>query len=180
MPLRAVLYLPGQQDVDLYDRPGKPHGHPDTAARRIIIQDLFCTRLRPATEIRDKAYGILELLKLTKLADQPAGSLSYGQRKLLEIGRVMMTNPKLVLLDEPTAGINPTLIQELVEILVKLADQGMRFFLVEHNMPLVSQLCDQVLVLDAGELIFNGSAAAARSDQRVIQAYLGSEGDVEA
>ena len=127
-------------------------------------------------EIREKAQDILELLRLKPLADQPAGSLSYGQRKLLEIGRVMMTDPKLVLLDEPTAGINPTLVQELVEILVTLAGRGMRFFLVEHNMPLVSQLCDQVLVLDAGELIFSGTASGAQNDQRVIQAYLGSEG----
>jgi len=129
--------------------------------------------------IREKAHEILELLKLSSLADQPAGSLSYGQRKLLEIGRVMMTDPKLVLLDEPTAGINPTLIQSLVEILETLVKRGMRFFLVEHNMPLVSQLCDRVLVLDAGELIFNGSAEDARQDKYVIQAYLGSDGYAE-
>ncbi len=125
---------------------------------------------------REKAIEILDLLRLSHLADQPAGSLSYGQRKLLEIGRVMMTDPKLVLLDEPTAGINPTLIQSLVEILEVLSRRGMRFFLVEHNIPLVSQLCDHVLVLDAGELIFNGSAADARRDKQVIQAYLGSDG----
>lgn len=129
---------------------------------------------REEKEIKEKAYDILELLHLSSLADQPAGSLSYGQRKLLEIGRVMMTNPQLVLLDEPTAGINPTLIQSLVEILEILVKKGMRFFLVEHNMPLVSQLCDRVLVLDTGKLIFDGTAAAARSDTKVIQAYLGS------
>lgn len=126
-------------------------------------------------KLKDRAYEILELLHLTALADKPAGSLSYGQRKLLEIGRVMMTNPRLVLLDEPTAGINPTLIQSLVTILETLAQRGMRFFLVEHNMPLVSQLCDRVLVLDAGKLIFNGTAEAARKDKQVIEAYLGSD-----
>ena len=127
-------------------------------------------------EIEYKADEILDLLHLSDLASQPAGSLSYGQRKLLEIGRVMMTDPKLVLLDEPTAGINPTLIQSLVTILDTLVKRGMRFFLIEHNMPLVSQLCDRVLVLDAGELIFDGTAAAARRDKKVIQAYLGSDG----
>lgn len=132
------------------------------------------------TEIREKALEVLELLQLLPLADQPAGSLSYGQRKLLEIGRVMMTNPKLVLLDEPTAGINPTLIQSLVEILETLVERGMRFFLVEHNIPLVSRLCDRVLVLDAGQLIFNGTAEEARRDKKVIQAYLGSDGYAEA
>lgn len=131
---------------------------------------------REEIEIKEKAYEILKMLKLSSLADQPAGSLSYGQRKLLEIGRVMMTNPQLVLLDEPTAGINPTLIQSLVDILETLVKQGMRFFLVEHNMPLVSQLCDRVLVLEAGELIFDGTADAARRDKQVIQAYLGSDG----
>lgn len=134
---------------------------------------------REEIEIKEKAYEILKMLKLSSLADQPAGSLSYGQRKLLEIGRVMMTNPQLVLLDEPTAGINPTLIQSLVDILETLVKQGMRFFLVEHNMPLVSQLCDRVLVLEAGELIFDGTADAARRDKQVIQAYLGSDGYVD-
>ena len=130
-------------------------------------------------EIKDKASDILKLLRLSSLADQPAGSLSYGQRKLLEIGRVMMTDPALVLLDEPTAGINPTLIQSLVTIIEVLVGKGIRFFLVEHNMPLVSQLCDRVLVLDAGELIFDGTAADARSDKQVIRAYLGSDGYAE-
>ena len=135
---------------------------------------------RQEKEIEEKARDILELLCLSSLADSPAGSLSYGQRKLLEIGRVMMTDPQLVLLDEPTAGINPTLIQSLVKILENLVQRGMRFFLVEHNMPLVSQLCDRVLVLDAGELIFDGSAAGAQKDKKVIQAYLGSDGYVAA
>lgn len=135
---------------------------------------------RQEKEIEEKARDILELLCLSALADAPAGSLSYGQRKLLEIGRVMMTDPQLVLLDEPTAGINPTLIQSLVKILENLVQRGMRFFLVEHNMPLVSQLCDRVLVLDAGELIFDGSAVGAQKDRKVIQAYLGSDGYVEA
>lgn len=131
---------------------------------------------RQERRIREKADEILDLLKLSHLADAPAGSLSYGQRKLLEIGRVMMTEPQLVLLDEPTAGINPTLIQSLVEILQTLTALGMRFLLVEHNMPLVSQLCGRVLVLDAGELIFDGTAEAARKDHKVIEAYLGSDG----
>ena len=147
-----------------------------------LMKTFFSPQLirREEKAIKEKAYEILDLLHLTRLAKEPAGSLSYGQRKLLEIGRVMMTDPKLVLLDEPTAGINPTLIQSLVEILQTLVQRGMRFFLVEHNIPLVSQLCDRVLVLDAGELIFNGTAEAARRDKQVIQAYLGSDGYVDA
>jgi len=147
-----------------------------------LFRTFFFPRMVAAQEleIRQKADEILEILKLSALADAPAGSLSYGQRKLLEIGRVMMTEPQLVLLDEPTAGINPTLIQSLVDILQTLTQRGMRFFLVEHNMPLVSQLCDRVLVLDAGELIFDGSPEVARQDSKVITAYLGSDSHVAA
>ncbi len=143
-----------------------------------LIRAFFCPKQvrRDETEIRERAREILDLLRLDAFADKPAGSLSYGQRKLLEIGRVMMTRPKLVLLDEPTAGINPTLILSLVRILEILVKRGVRFFLVEHNMPLVSQLCDRVLVLDAGQLIFDGRPEAARSNKKVVQAYLGSDG----
>ncbi|RMF03311.1 MAG: ABC transporter ATP-binding protein [Alphaproteobacteria bacterium] len=124
-------------------------------------------------QIDAQAKRILDLLKLDHLAEQPAEGLSYGQQKLLELGRVLMAEPRLVLLDEPTAGVNPTLIRRIVAVIQRLAQEGIRFFLVEHNMPLVAELCQRVLVMDAGELIFDGSAAAARQDERVIEAYLG-------
>ena len=124
---------------------------------------------------REKALQILELLKLEALSRHLAGRLSYGQQKLLELGRVLMAEPKMILLDEPTAGINPTLIQQLVGVVRKLARGGIRFFMIEHNMPLVAEVCEKVFVMDSGSLIFSGTPSETRQNPRVIEAYLGSE-----
>ena len=124
---------------------------------------------------RDKAAEILKLLRLEHLAHQPAARLSYGQQKLLELGRVLMAEPKLVLLDEPTAGVNPTLIRRIVEVVLELKERGVRFFLVEHNMPLVAELCGRLLVMDAGGLVFSGLPEEAVRNERVIEAYLGRD-----
>jgi len=130
---------------------------------------------RQESALREKARGILDLLKLTPLADELAGRLSYGQQKLMELGRILMADPRLILLDEPTAGINPTLIRQLVEVLHRLREQGIQIFLIEHNMPLVAELCRHVFVMDSGELIFSGTPEHARRDPRVVEAYLGRE-----
>lgn len=122
-----------------------------------------------------EAERILDLLGLSHMAMEPAGSMSFGQQKLLEIGRVLMTGPELVLLDEPTAGVNPTLILTIKKVILDLAENGMRFFLVEHNMPLVAELCSHVFVMDSGRLIFSGTSDQARRDTAVIEAYLGKD-----
>jgi ABC-type branched-subunit amino acid transport system ATPase component len=132
---------------------------------------------RQEAELRDKAHEILTRLTLGRHAAELAGRLSYGQQKLLELGRVLMANPRLVLLDEPTAGINPSLVRQLVDILQWVVQGGIQIFLIEHNMPLVGELCRRVLVMDSGELIFSGTAAEARNHPRVIEAYLGRETD---
>jgi ABC-type branched-subunit amino acid transport system ATPase component len=88
-----------------------------------------------------------------------------------------MADPRWVLLDEPTAGINPSLIRRLVDTLQRVLKRGIQIFLIEHNMPLVAELCRRVLVMDSGELIFSGTAAEAANDPRVIEAYLGRETD---
>jgi ABC-type branched-subunit amino acid transport system ATPase component len=124
---------------------------------------------------KDKALQILELLKLTRLSQHLAGRLSYGQQKLLELGRVLMAEPEMILLDEPTAGINPTLIRQLVEAIRELARGGIRIFMIEHNMPLVAEVCEKVLVMDSGSLIFSGTPSESRKNPRVIEAYLGSK-----
>ncbi len=126
-------------------------------------------------ENRDKALSILKTLHLNALVHTPAGDLSYGQQKLLEIGRVLMTDPRLIILDEPTAGINPRLIRDLVTVLFRLKDQGIGIFLIEHNMPLVTELCDTIHVMDSGRLICTGTPAEVQSNPRVIDAYLGRQ-----
>jgi len=123
----------------------------------------------------EKAGEILDILNLKPLATHLAGRLSFGQQKLLELGRVLMAEPKMILLDEPTAGINPTLIRQLVEVIEGLSRRGIRIFLIEHNMPLVAALCTKVFVMDCGSLIFSGTPAEARQNSRVIEAYLGRE-----
>lgn len=135
--------------------------------------------LRPASVKQEerrngaRAEDVLEMIKLAPLADELAGRLSYGQQKLLELGRVLMAGPKMILLDEPTAGINPTLVRQLVGILRALTGRGVQVFLIEHNMPLVAEICDHVFVLDSGKLIFSGSPVDAIKDSAVIEAYLG-------
>ena len=124
---------------------------------------------------REGAIEILELLKLSSLAHQLAGRLSFGQQKLLELGRVLMAKPKMILLDEPTAGINPTLIRQLVDVIMELAQKGIQIFLIEHNMPLVAEICEKVYVMDSGSLIFTGTPSEAIENHRVIEAYLGRE-----
>jgi ABC-type branched-subunit amino acid transport system ATPase component len=151
---------------------------PAQAGERLIPLFFSPGRVRrQETAHRARAKEILERIHLAHMADVPAGRLSYGQQKLLEIGRVLMTQPRLIVLDEPTAGINPTLIRQLIEILTALRDGGLRIFLIEHNMPLVSKLCEHLFVMDAGELICAGPPGAVRNDPRVISAYLGRQTD---
>ena len=140
---------------------------------------LTCLFLRPGAVKREekenkaRAEEVLRMIRLLPLSDELAGRLSYGQQKLLELGRVLMAEPKMILMDEPTAGINPTLIRQLVEIVKELTAKGVQVFLIEHNMPLVAEICDHVFVLDSGNLIFSGSPGDAVEDRGVIEAYLG-------
>jgi len=126
-------------------------------------------------ENKERAMEILDTLKLAPLAHHLAGKLSFGQQKLIEWGRVLMAKPEMILLDEPAAGINPTLIGQLIDVIIKLSDKGIKIFLVEHNMPLITEICEKIFVMDSGSLIFSGSPNEARKDSRVIEAYLGRE-----
>ena len=127
---------------------------------------------------RERADEILEIVNITHMRDELAGHLSYGQQKLVELGRVLMGSPRMILLDEPTAGINPTLIRQLVDIIVKLSDRGIQIFLIEHNMPFMAELCERVLVMDSGSLIFSGTPGEAQENEAVIEAYLGRQDHV--
>jgi ABC-type branched-subunit amino acid transport system ATPase component/ABC-type branched-subunit amino acid transport system permease subunit len=127
----------------------------------------------------ERAQELLEFVGMGQFARRPAGELSFGQQKLVELAQILMLDPKLILLDEPAGGINPTLIERLVEKVVELNQAGKTFLIVEHNMPLVAELCDPVIVLARGQRIAAGSASAIQRDPVVLDAYLGEGWTVE-
>lgn len=120
-----------------------------------------------------RAFALLERARLLPLANQAAGSLSGGQKKLLELCRALMTDPSIVLLDEPAAGVNPVLVESLGRFISDLRDDGMTFGLVEHNMDMVAALSDHVYVFAQGAVLTQGSFADVTADTRVRAAYLG-------
>jgi len=124
--------------------------------------------------IRDKALEVLTAVRLIGLRDEYARNLSGGQKKLLELARTMMADPELLLLDEPGAGVNPTLMDELAEYILYLARvRGVTILLIEHDMDLVMRLCDPVIVLSEGRPLVEGSFETVANDPRVLEAYLG-------
>ncbi len=129
---------------------------------------------RAESEVRRRAWETLEFLELTHVAGESAGNLSGGQKKLLELGRTMMTDAKLVLLDEPAAGVNRTLLRRLEEkISVLNKERGYTFILIEHDMEMIQKLCDPVICMAEGRVLVQGDFQTVRSDPRVLEAYLG-------
>lgn len=125
-------------------------------------------------EEEERARVLLERFGLAHLASNPARKLSFGQQKLLEFAAVLMSAPTLVLLDEPTGGVNPTMIQFMMDQIRRLNAEGVTFLVVEHNMGVVMELCDQVVVLDHGEKIAEGPPPAIQANPAVLDAYLGT------
>ncbi len=123
--------------------------------------------------VRERAREVLAFVGLDRLAGEFAKNLSGGQQKLLELARVLMAEPRLILLDEPGAGVNPTLLATIMDKLQELHARGITFLIIEHNMDLVMQLCNPVLVLAQGKLLLEGSPQAVHNDPRVLEAYLG-------
>jgi branched-chain amino acid transport system permease protein len=123
----------------------------------------------------ERARELLDFVGLGRFGDLKAGALSYGQQKLVELAQVLMLEPKMILLDEPAGGINPTLINRMVEIIRDLNRQGISFLVVEHNIPMVLDLCDPVAVLSRGRIIAQGPPSIVRNDPVVLEAYLGPE-----
>jgi len=153
--LLAAPNHPGERLSGLLLRPGRARARERTALRR--------------------AHELLELFRLEQHAGDYAGVLSGGQRKLLDFARVLMAEPRLVLLDEPMAGVNPVLGRQLLEHVLQLrADNGMTFLFVEHDLDVVMEASDRVIVMNEGRVIASGAPPEVRSDKRVVDAYLGA------
>jgi len=145
----------------LGDRPWAPL----LAAPRVAAQE---------RRVRDRALAALERVGLADHADRYAGELSGGQRKLLELARTLMLDPRVVLLDEPFAGVNPTLARSILALLADLRREGITFVLVEHDLETVFAACDPIVVMANGQKLAEGHADEVRSDPQVIEAYLGA------
>jgi len=128
---------------------------------------------RREEELRERAVAIAGRLNLARVLDNQAAALSGGQKKLLEIGRALMAEPRLLLLDEPVAGVNPTLAAEIAEHIAHLRDEGMTVLVVEHHMDFVASLCDPVIVMAEGRLLAQGDFRSIAGDARVQEAYMG-------
>jgi branched-chain amino acid transport system ATP-binding protein len=147
------------------DQPGERLANVVFRPRRVLLRE---------REVRAQALYLLDVFDLAKLADDYAGTLSGGQRKLLELARALMAEPRLLLLDEPMAGINPTLGRRLLEHMQALRrEQGVSFLFIEHDMEVVMGHSDRVIVMAEGRVIADGEPHEVRSDQAVIDAYLG-------
>ena len=131
---------------------------------------------RQEREAYDKALDVLEFVSLAHLRDEYAANLSTGQKKLLELARAMMTDPRLIMLDEPGAGVNPTLLRSLMAQIERLvAERGITVLLIEHNMAVVMGICDPVIVMSNGEKLAEGTPAEIQRNEQVIAAYLGGQ-----
>lgn len=136
------------------------------------------TRMRAEEDrIRDKALEVLDFVTLAPLADHPAGQISGGQMKLLELARVLMGDPTLILLDEPAAGVNPVLTETLIGKIEELNRRGTTFVIIEHDMDFVMRHCDPVIALAEGKVVFQGTSDEALADPVLLDAYLGATAD---
>ena len=149
---------------------------PDNQKGERLINALFRRKEYTKEEeaIRSKAYYVVEFLNLKHLANELAGNLSGGQKKLLELGRTMMVDPKLVLLDEVGAGVNRALLKDLGSAILKLnKEKGYTFCMIEHDMEFISRMCNPVVVMSEGSVLFEGTADEVKKNENVIESYLG-------
>jgi len=126
-------------------------------------------------ELRERVWETLEFFEIQHLADEKASNLSGGQRKLLELSRALMLDPTMLMLDEPFAGVNPTLEKKLLEHVQQLNDEGRTFLIVEHDMDLIMNNCEHIIVMHQGQVLTEGTPADIKANEEVIEAYLGSD-----
>jgi branched-chain amino acid transport system ATP-binding protein len=147
-------HQPGESLVDVWLRPAKVRAREE--------------------EVRARADEVIEFLEISHVADELAGNLSGGQKKLLELGRTMMVDAKIVFLDEVGAGVNRTLLNTLGDAIIRLnKERGYTFCMIEHDMDFIGRLCDPVIVMAEGKVLIEGSAEEVKADEQVIEAYLG-------
>ena len=152
-----------------------PQGQLGESAIRAVTPGLRGAVIAEETEVRERAWETLEFFEIDHLAHEHAGNLSGGQRKLLEMARALMTDPEMVLLDEPLAGVNPTLQEKLLDRIHDLRADGYTFLLVEHDMDVIMNNCERVIVMHQGSVLAEGTGDEIRNDERVIEAYLGED-----
>lgn len=146
---------------------------------------LFMNALRPGAVRQEerrnleRAWELLEMVRLDRLANHLAGGLSGGQKKLLALVQVLMARPRLILLDEPVAGVNPRLIDDIVDVIKQLRADGQSFLIIEHNMAVIRELCDTVCVLDMGKVLATGPVDEVLSREDVLRAYVSAGGQLE-
>ncbi|MBI3545120.1 MAG: ABC transporter ATP-binding protein [Gammaproteobacteria bacterium] len=138
-----------------------------------VLENLIVAGSRRDHRAHERALGLLERVHLNDYADVVGKNLSYGQQKLVEFLRVLMSEPALILLDEPAAGVNPTLRETLWDMVRHLNGLGTTFLIIEHNMEVIADLCSEVYVLSEGEILAHGDFATVRNDERVLEAYFG-------
>lgn len=151
--------------------------------RLTVLENMHVAAQRPdfkgllsrwsATHEHQRALELLDFVNLTALKNMPAGNLSYGQKKLLEFALILIAEPRVLLLDEPAGGVNPTMINYLADRIRTLNQRGVTFLVVEHNMEFVMELCDRVMVMHRGTRIAEGTPAEVRANPLVLEAYLG-------
>lgn len=147
----------------------------DQTGETLLGAVLGQSRIRDQEEaIRKKAFEVLDFLTLRHVADQPAAKISGGQMKLLELARVLMGDPRLILLDEPAAGVNPALTEILIEKIEELNRNGKTFLIIEHDMDFVMRHCDPIIAMAEGQVVFEGTSVEAQSNPILLDAYLGA------
>jgi branched-chain amino acid transport system ATP-binding protein len=157
--LENLMVVPG-------DQPGEDLRHAWFNYRRVVANE---------ERVRERAREVIEFLEIPHLENELAGNLSGGQKKLLELGRTMMVDAKIVFLDEVGAGVNRTLLQTIARSIQRLnRERGYTFCLIEHDMDFIARLCDPVIVMAEGRLLTQGTVQDVMNDERVIEAYLGT------